>query len=382
MFDYRDIEPSGDVTPPSVTTREAGRIRPGAVMRDTKGHRLHAHGGGIVRADNTFYLYGENKEESVEGNGIWHWGVRAYSSNDLLRWEDRGLIIPPVLDDEESPLHPTSMMDRPHIVFNPRTRKFVAWLKVMGRNNIQAFTIMTADKFLGPYETVTTGYRPFGFSAGDFDIDVDNQSGRAYLFFQKLHTDIVVCPLSEDFLVAEEPYRLELYRDLPPAAREAPVHFSRNGKHYLITSGTTHYKPNPSEVAISDEIGGKYETLGNLHPDDNSLTSYGTQISDVLLIPGTDIYIAIGDRWHPEITDARPYIRQYTAGLRVIARIIGLRRTQDWLRTEKKTPRKRKKIKNYNTVLSDYVWLPIRFDGDRPIIDWHDEWTLPDVDAC
>lgn len=54
--------------------------------------------------------------------GIWHWGVRYYASTDLYNWEDRGLLIPPVTDDPNSSLHPTSMMDRPHIIYNARTK--------------------------------------------------------------------------------------------------------------------------------------------------------------------------------------------------------------------------------------------------------------------
>lgn len=355
-------------------------IRPGAVMLDTHGKRVEAHGGGILRLGDTFYLYGENKEKSVEGADIWHWGVRAYASRDLVNWEDRGYIIPPVLDDESSPLHPTSQVDRPHILYNEATGKFVAWLKIVGHDHVQAFTIMTADDFLGPYEIVTTGYRPFGFSAGDFDLDIDDATGRAYVFFQKVHTHIVVAPLSDDYLSATEPYRLELYRELPPAVREAPVHFTRNGKHYLLTSGTSHYRPNPSEVAVADDIMGPYRDLGNLHPRDTSLTSYGTQISDVIRIPGTDFFFAIGDRWLPGITDARPYLKTYTRGTRFIANLIGLERTQRLLSAQKKPPRKRKRVKNYNAAFANYVWLPIRFEGDRPLIDWHDEWRMPDVD--
>lgn len=56
---------------------------------------------------------------------LWHWGVRAYAPNDLYNWQDRGRIIPPVLEDIASPLHPAQKMDRPHIVFNERTGKFV-----------------------------------------------------------------------------------------------------------------------------------------------------------------------------------------------------------------------------------------------------------------
>ncbi|WP_229073323.1 hypothetical protein [Actinoplanes sp. DH11] len=36
--------------------------------------------------------------------------------------------------------------------------------------------------------------------------------------------------------------------------------------------------------------------------------------------------------------------------------------------------------KDLYIALADYVWLPIRFDGDRPVIDWHDEWRIEDYD--
>lgn len=29
---------------------------------------------------------------------------------------------------------------------------------------------------------------------------------------------------------------------------------------------------------------------------------------------------------------------------------------------------------------SDYVWLPIRFEGEMPIIDWKDSWKLEDCE--
>jgi hypothetical protein len=28
-----------------------------------------------------------------------------------------------------------------------------------------------------------------------------------------------------------------------------------------------------------------------------------------------------------------------------------------------------------DTSIADYVWLPIRFDGDRPVIEWREEWS-------
>ena len=107
-------------------------IRPGQVWLDTQGKRIQAHGGSILTVGDTFYWYGENKEKTVPGSGIWHDGVRMYKSKDLYNWEDVGLVLPPVRDDPESPLHPAQYMDRPHLLFCAKTATFVLWMKIMG----------------------------------------------------------------------------------------------------------------------------------------------------------------------------------------------------------------------------------------------------------
>ncbi len=32
------------------------------------------------------------------------------------------------------------------------------------------------------------------------------------------------------------------------------------------------------------------------------------------------------------------------------------------------------------TSEADYVWLPIRFDGEKPYIEWLDEWKIEDYE--
>ena len=67
-----------------------------------------------------------------------------------------------------------------------------------------------------------------------------------------------------------------------------------------MTSGTTGYLPNPSEVAIADSWHGPYTVQGNPHVGDNSNTSFHSQISSVFKVPGKkDLYIACADRWLP-----------------------------------------------------------------------------------
>lgn len=78
-------------------------FEPGKVWLDIDGKRIHAHGGSILYENGIYYWYGENKEHSDGKNGVWHWGVRCYSSQDLYNWKDEGVIIPPDLNDETSP---------------------------------------------------------------------------------------------------------------------------------------------------------------------------------------------------------------------------------------------------------------------------------------
>jgi hypothetical protein len=55
-------------------------IHPGTPWSDTDGNRIQAHGGSMHHEHGTFYWYGENKEHTKPGSGVWHWGVRCYSS--------------------------------------------------------------------------------------------------------------------------------------------------------------------------------------------------------------------------------------------------------------------------------------------------------------
>ena len=94
---------------------------PGQPWLDTDGNRIQAHGGYMFYENDTFYWYGENKEKTQSEWEIWHWGVRLYSSKDLYNWKSEGIILPPELEDETSPVYYNSKMDRPHILYNEKS---------------------------------------------------------------------------------------------------------------------------------------------------------------------------------------------------------------------------------------------------------------------
>ncbi len=342
-------------------------FRPGQVWLDTDGKRIQAHGGSVLFLDGKYYFYGENKEKTDGLNGIWHWGVRCYSSDDLYNWKDEGLIIPPEPDDETSPLHPASCMDRPHILYNRAARKFVCWLKIMERDGSQTETVLTADRLLGPYTIVRSGYKPLGMSAGDFDLAAA-PDGKAYCYFERVHSETICADLTDDYTGVTGYYSTHFPRPCPPWVREATAHFVRHYRHYLITSGTTGYQPNPSELAVGDTWHGPFTVLGDPHPDDPSRTSWHSQVSSVFKVPGKkDLYIACADRWLPRYMD-----RRYD---RYAAWYAGRFSGDTALAEANADP-----PIVAETRIADYVWLPFRWDGDMGYLDWKDEWRLEEYE--
>lgn len=347
-------------------------IRPGQVWLDTNGNRIQAHGGSVIYIDGVYYWYGENKEKTTGKDDIWHWGVRCYASTDLYNWEDKGLIIPPEPDDPTSSLHPSAKMDRPHIIYNKDTKKYVAWLKIMHNDGSQTETVMTADDFLGPYTKVRENLKPLNMSAGDFDLAVASD-GKAYYYFERVHSETICADLTPDYTDVTGYYSTHFPHTQPPFVREATAHMYRKGKHYLITSGTSGYLPNPSEVAIADTWHGPYTVLGNPHVGDESNTSFHSQISSIFKVPGKkDLYIACADRWLPTKMDMK--YEEYAALFEKIfsgdVKPEEMEDRDDYLNDPDMG----------NTCIADYVWLPIRFDGDMAYIDWKDEWKIEDYE--
>lgn len=342
-------------------------FRPGQVWLDSNGKPIQAHGGSVLFHAGIYYWYGENKEFTDGNNDIWTYGIRCYRSRDLYNWEDCGLIIPPDLEHKDSPLHPTACLDRPHILYNRRTEKFVCWLKVMGKNGEQCSTVLTADDILGPYTIVHTGLRPLGMDAGDFDLAAASD-GKAYYYFERVHSETICADLTEDYTNVTGYYSTHFPHIAPPYVREATAHFFRKGKHYLITSGTTGYLPNPSELAVADTWHGPFTVLGNPHPGDPTHTSFHSQISCVFKVEGKkDLYIAMADRWVPDHMEWEydQYRRWFES-----------RFCPEWEGRLDFDPDKFTPDMQMNTSCATYVWLPFRFDGEMGYLDWRDTWRL------
>lgn len=347
-----------------------GAFFPGRELLDTAGNKVEAHAGAIFREGGRYYLYGEDKSHTDGKNGIWTWGIRCYSSEDLYTWQDEGHIIPPEPDDPSSWRHPSRQMDRPHIVYCERTKKYVCWLKYSGKTEA-CFSVLTADRLSGPYREVRTAFRPFGKEAGDFDIW--EKDGAAFLYFAEGSRGIAACRLTDDYTDVTEPYRM-YYQDLPvPYAREGVALTKFQNRLYLFTSGMTGYIPNPSEAAKLSAPLGELTPLENPHRADDSGASFCSQISKIVPLPGKQgTFLVLADRWIPGLRCGAAKTEQM---MRALAACLD-KRYHATLWEKMQLGRLPWNCRRVNTSLSRYVWLPLTFEGEQPVIRWKDPWTL------
>lgn len=310
-------------------------FRPGDVWLDTAGQPINAHGGGMLYFGNTYYWYGENKEGPTwlpESNKTWDGyrvtmtGIRCYSSPDLERWKDEGLVLKAVPDDFGHDLHPSRICERPKVLFNPRTKKFVMWLHIDSEDYKAARAgVAVADRPNGPFKYLES-VKPEGQDSRDQTVFQD-EDGKAYRIFSSENNDtIYISLLTDDYLK----HSGRFVRLFEKRRMEAPVVFKRGGKYWFIGSDCTGWEPNPARSAMASSIWGPWTELGNPCLGPGASNTFGAQSTFVFTVSGRrDAWIFMADRWN-------------------------------------KT----------NLMDSRYVWLPLQFRNDRPTIQWADQWNL------
>lgn len=357
-------------------------VKPGILQKDTDGKPIQAHGFSVVydEKDKCYYWYGEDKTHTTQGSNVWTYGIRCYRSKDFYNWEDCGHLLFPDTVNTLSPIHYSQGLDRPHIIYNKKTKKWVCWFKNLD-DHTQFFTVLQADRFMGPYKVVNSGFRPNGYEAGDFDLYVDDKSGKAYVWFERPHWEMICCELTDDYLGVKKDVELSHHyvECIPPLTREAPTHFVRNGKHYIFSSGTSGYYPNESLVSTFTDYHGEYRDLGNPHLSDKRHTSFYSQITDVVKIPGKhDLYVAVADRWMPQLVGTDEPREEWK---RIADRFEGHQPNALTDVPVQIIDRSKQQRNGWDvTYNARYVFLPITWQGEKPVIEWKDEWKLEDYE--
>jgi beta-xylosidase len=310
-------------------------FRPGEVWLDTVGKPINAHGGGMLYHEGMYYWYGENKDgrtwlpestKAWEGYRVDVTGIRCYSSKDLLRWQDEGLVLKAVPGDAAHDLHPSKVGERPKVVFNPRTKKFVMWLHIDSEDYKAARAgVAVADHPTGPF-TYLESVRPEGQDSRDQTLFQDDD-GKAYRIYSSENNDTTyISLLTDDYLKHSGKFA----RVFEKRRMEAPVLFKHAGKYWFMASGCTGWDPNPARSAVADSIWGPWKELGNPCRGEGAAGTFGGQSTFVFPVAGlTNAFVFMADRWN-------------------------------------KT----------NLVDSRYLWLPMQFTNNQPIVASAPSWEL------
>ena len=147
----------------------------GDIWLDTNGEPINAHGGGFLIYKNTYYWFGEHKNIGKNASRA-KIGVRVYSSKDLYNWKNEGVALS-VVNDTLSKLQKGCIIERPKVIFNKKTKKFVMWFhhELKDKGYKSALTgVAISENVLGPYNyknsfRIHAGILPKNLSQKQYD---------------------------------------------------------------------------------------------------------------------------------------------------------------------------------------------------------------------
>lgn len=344
-------------------------IVPKGTWNDTDGNYINAHGGGLLLHEGKYYWFGEHRPAKGFSTEV---GVNCYSSTDLVHWTCEGVALA-VSAEAGSEIEKGCIMERPKVIYNPQTGKFVMWfhLELKGKGYDAARAgVAVSDTPQGPYTYVGSGRvnpgiypenmgdeeRSLTWDAGEYkewwtpkwreavekglfvqrDLESGQMSrdmtlfvdddGKAYhIYASEENLTLQIAELSDDYRSHSGRY----IRLFPGGHNEAPAIFKHRGTYWLICSGCTGWAPNEARLFSASSIWGPWTQHPNPMRGEGADKTFGGQGTYVLPL-GDGRFIFMADVWKPD-----------------------------------------------SLMYSGYIWLPIEFDADgMPVVAWKDRWTL------
>ena len=334
-------------------------IRSGELWYDTDGRHINAHGGGILKYNDTYYWFGEHKDERTSDAMV---GVMCYASKDLVNWRNCGVALSvtepaPGQSGQRmrrgattgSDIERGCILERPKVIYNPVTKKFCMWfhLELKGQGyNAARYGVAVADRPEGPYKFLyssraNAGTWPIegspmnfdeylkrdygtGQMARDMTLYVDDDGKAYHIFSSEENFTLHIAELTGDYLHHTGRYT----RMAPGGQNEAPAIFKHDGTYWMITSGCTGWAPNEARMFSAPSIWGPWTQHPNPCRGPLAEKTFNGQSTYVLTLDdGRHIFMA--DIWRPN-----------------------------------------------HPIDARYIWLPIEFEDGKPVVRWRDEWTF------
>mgnify|MGYP000709450676 FL=1 len=298
-----------------------------------------------------------------------------------MNWEDEGVALA-VSEEAGHDIERGCIMERPKVVRNPKTGKFVMLfhLELKGQGYAAARVgFAESDSPVGPFRFIRSlrpnaGKWPVDFSrrdirkakklkeadykewwtpewreaireglllardvpggqmSRDMTVYVDDDGKAYHIYSAEENLTLNIAELADDYL----DYTGRYVRVAPGGQNEAPAIFKRDGVYWMITSGCTGWAPNEARMFKATSLWGPWEQLPSPFVGKDAKKSFHTQGTYIFKVEGTeDGFVFMADRWNP------------------------------------------RSLKN-----SRHIWLPIDFEADStPVIRWVDGWSPDDLQA-
>lgn len=332
---------------------------------DVNGEYINAHGGCVLFYEGKYYWFGEHRPAKGFSTEV---GINCYSSTDLRNWKHEGVALS-VSSQPGGEIEKGCIMERPKVIYNAKTRKFVLWfhLELKGKGYEAARAgVAVSDTPTGPYRflhsgRVNAGIYPQNMSveerklqwnmneyqewwtpewkeavakglfvkrdlqdgqmSRDMTLFVDNDGKAYHIYSSEENLTLQIAELTDDYLGHSGKY----IRIFPGGHNEAPVIFKHHSLYWMITSGCTGWKPNEARMFSAPSIWGPWRQHPYPFVGEGAETTFGGQGTFAFsLSDGKIVFMA--DVWKPE-----------------------------------------------SLMYSGYIWLPVDFGKDeKPVIRWQE----------
>ncbi|KZT60607.1 carbohydrate-binding module family 35 protein, partial [Calocera cornea HHB12733] len=275
-------------------------IVPGAEWLDTAGNPIQAHGGGLLKVNDIYYWFGEDKEH----HGSNFRAVSCYASTDLYLWTRLPDALSPL---EGSSISNQSVLERPKVIYNALNDDYVMWFH---SDNLQYNAAEVGVAYSrtpeGPY-TYLRSFKPFGADSRDDGLYVDDDGSAYLLYASDWNNNFKIAQLTPDFRDVREVTHV-----FYGGGYEAPGIIKKNGTYHLFISGLTGWWPNANSHLSAPSLSGPWTKPKDIAP--SKLRTYFSQNTyDLVLQPGDDqgrgmMSLYMGDRWKSNQLGKSSYI--------------------------------------------------------------------------
>jgi hypothetical protein len=271
-------------------------IKNGDFWLDTNGNRIEAHGAGVIKVADAWYWIGEDKS----ANSVNFKAVNCYRSTDLSHWEFRNAIITRQTSTELNAAD--RIIERPKVVYNDSTKKYVMWLHWEGQNYATAEAgVFTSDTVDGDY-TLVRHFQPNNNMSRDDTLFKDDDGKAYFLSASNNNADLSLYELTDDYTNVQR----QIATLWAGSYREAPAIMKAGGNYFIVNSAATNWDPNQQKFATATAMDGTWSSLSNV----GDATGYDTQTAFIIPVVGTKTttYIYAGDRWQDPDLQSSKYI--------------------------------------------------------------------------